>query len=110
MKPVRCAVEVRICAPDASARNIASSLTFFRPDSDDLVFRSALADDEPVSEHLKWLYGKVKFDRKVFRQLETSGVTVVVRIRVHDRQVLLAPEALLLMHRFHLTTEIQVSK
>ena len=110
MKPVRCAVEVRVCAPTASARDIASRLPFFLPDCDDLVFRSALAPEEPATEHLKWLYGKLKFERKAFRQLEASGVAVVVRIRAHDRHLVLAPEALLLMHQLHLTTELHLSK
>ena len=75
-----------------------------------MVFRSALAADQPVSEHLKWLYGVLQHQRKFFRQLEASGVSVVVSIRVHDRQLHLPPEALLLMHQFHLPTELQLSK
>src|SRR5689334_10947412 len=106
-------VEVRISCPDASARSIVSGIGFsswFRSDNGDLVFRSALTPEQPVSEHLKWLYGSLKFERKLFRKLEASGVSVVVCIRAHDRRLHLPPEALLLMHMLHLPTELQLSK
>jgi len=110
MKSPTSSAEIRIRRPDASARNIASAVSFFQPDGDDLVFRSALPADQPVSEHLTWLYGMLQHQRKFFRQLEASGVSVVVSIRIHDRHLQLPPEALLLMHQFHLPTELQLSK
>jgi hypothetical protein len=110
MKSPASSVELRIRRPDASARNIASAIGFFQPDGGDLIFRSALAADIPVAEHLKWLYGMLQHKRRLFRRLEASGVSVVVSIRVHDRQLQLPPGALLLMHQFHLLTELQFSK
>jgi hypothetical protein len=99
--------EVRVCRPNASARSMLSGIGFFQPEGDDLVFRSALTGDASVSEHLKWLYGMLKCERKVFRQLEASGTSVVVVIRPHERKLHLTPEALLLMHQFHLSTEVR---
>src|SRR4051812_13728983 len=98
--PAWAPVEIRIGHPGPLARDIASRVSFFQPDGDDLVFRSWLAADQPVSGHLKWLHMMLQHDRKFFRQLEASGVYVVVSIRAQSREFSLAPESLLLMHQF----------
>ena len=110
MKPFTSLVEIHILSPNASARSIASGVSFFQPDGDDMVFRSALSSETPVGEHLKWLYGMLQHHRKLFKQLDASGVSMVVAIRVHDRTLDLQPEALLLMHQFHLPTKIELSR
>lgn len=110
MKAPTCHVEIRIRRPDASARNIALAVGAFAPDGEDLVFVSALRAEEPAAAHLKWLYSMLQHHRKVFRQLEASGAPAVVCVRIFERHLQLPPEAILLMHQFHLGTEIQLSK
>lgn len=108
--PTLAPVEIRIGCPGPLSRDIASRVSFFKPDGNDLVFPSWLAADKPIDEHLKWLYGMLQHERKFFRRLEASGVSIVVFIRSQNRELSLTPEALLLMHKFHLPTEVIFSK
>ena len=66
-------VEIRILSPGNRLQSVQSHFeTWFVPEGSDLVFRSALAPELSVSEHLKWFYGMLQFHRKFIRQLEKS--------------------------------------
>ncbi len=110
--PAWAPVEIRICQPDQiSADAIRRRFpAFFHPDGDDFVFRSSLDRDASISDHLKWLYGRIKDERKAFRQFEASGVAAVICIRAQDRQFRIEPESLLLAHQFHLPIEVRLTK
>src|SRR5690348_8026979 len=95
---------------DAAERIMKKFPTFFHAEGSDLVFRSALDDTYSVGDHLKWLFGMLKFDGKFFRQMEASGVPAVLVIRTHTRPLCVEPEAMLLPHKLHLTTEIHLTK
>ena len=101
-------VEVRVLRPGERTSSIQTHFggSWFVPDKDDLVFRSPLAVELCVSEHLKWLHSMLEHHRKFIRQLEASGLSVVCRVQVRERTVTLEPEALLLAHQLHLPTEI----
>ncbi len=100
-------VEVRILNPGDRAQAIVSEFeTWFVPDGSDLVFRSLLAPELSVSDHLKWFHGMLEFRRKFIRQLEESGIRTVVRISVREHSFVIEPEAVFLAHQLHLTTEI----
>jgi len=101
-------VEVRILCPGDRAQSVQTHFeTWFVPDGSDLVFKSALASELSVSEHLKWFHGMLQFHRKFIRQLEGSGIRSVVRISVRERSFTIEPEAVFLAHQLHLTTEIE---
>lgn len=89
---------------------MVSDVSFFRAEGEDLVFRSALVGECSVSEHLKWLHAMLQHESKRFRQLAASGASVVVCVRIHESKLRLPPEALLLMHRFQIPIELQLSK
>ena len=76
-------------------------------DRQDFVFQSRLDLGAELSDHLKWLHGILQFERKWLRQLQEAGVEIVCRIRVRARELVIEPEALLLMHQLHLRTEIE---
>ena len=106
----KCNVEVRIISPGPRACSItAERASWFVSDGADLVIQSRLEQDTPVSDHLKWLYGVLQFQRKQLRTLQEDGVDMVCRIRVRCRIFSIEPEALLLMHQCHLRTEISFS-
>lgn len=101
-------VQVRISRPGVRAEAIRSHFeTWFVPDGDDLVFRSPLAPELSVSDHLKWFHSMLEFHRKFIRKLEADGVHMIVHISVRGRTLSLEPEALLLAHKLHLKTEIE---
>jgi hypothetical protein len=103
----KCFVEVRIVKPGARASMFTSAQQpGFAPDGEDFVFQSRLEPDASVSEHLKWLYGILEFERKRLAKLQADGVEMVCRIRVRGRTLTIEPEALLLMHQLHLRTEV----
>ena len=105
-------VEIRVRTPDKSvAETIRRKFpTFFLVEGNDLVFRSWLAPDESVSNHLKWLHGMIQHEGAFFRKIGAAGIEVVIGIRSSTRPLCLAPEALLLAHKLHLTTEIRFGK
>src|SRR5436190_5280166 len=85
-QPTWTPVEIRIRRPDeVSADAIRRRFpTFFQSDGEDFVFRSALDEDASISDHLKWLYGMIQYERKVFRQFEAAGVSAAICIRAQD--------------------------
>jgi hypothetical protein len=103
-----CSVSVRITRPGVRASAIHEHIGLgFVSDGDDLVFRSPLAPELPVGDHLKWFHSLLQFHRKFIRNLEADGVLTTVQISVRGRTVSLEPEALLLAHQLHLRTEIE---
>lgn len=104
-------VEVRVLSPRARAQSVKANFeTWFVPDGSDLVFRSPLAPESSISEHLKWFHGMLKFRRKFIRNLEADGIQTVVCISVRDQSLTIEPEALLLAHQLHLKTQIEFRK
>jgi hypothetical protein len=99
-----CFVELRVVKAGPRASSFATA--GFTPDGEDFVFQSRLEPTDSVSEHLKWLHGIFQFERRRLRKLQEDGVDMVCRIRVRGRTVSIEPEALLLMHKCHLRTEI----
>jgi hypothetical protein len=101
-------VEVRVCRPGVRTEAVRSHFeTWFVADGDDLVFRSPLAPELPVNDHLKWFHGMLEFHRKFIRKLEADGIRTSIHISVRSRTLSLEPEALLLAHQLHLRTEIE---
>ena len=101
-------VEVRILNSGARAKSVQSHFeTWFKPEGGELVFRSALAPELSVSEHLKWFHMMLGHHRKFVRQLEEAGIQTVIRIGVRGRSLTIEPEAVFLAHQLHLKTEIE---
>lgn len=100
-------VEVCIVNPGPHAEAlIGKSKAEFTPRGDDYVLASGLEPTASVTDHLRWLHSLLDGDRKLLRKLQAEGVLIACRIRVRDRSFFLEPEALLLMHRFHLRTVV----
>ena len=101
-------VEVRVLSPGDRAQSVKAHFeTWFVPDGSDLVFRSPLAPESSISEHLKWFHSMLEFHRKFIRKLEADGVQTMVHISVRGRSLTIEPEALLLAHQLHLKTQIE---
>lgn len=100
-------VEICVVNPGVHAAVfIGKSKATFVPRGDDYVLISGLEPTASVTEHLRWLQTLLDDDRKLLRKLQAEGVLIACRIRVRDRSFFIEPEALLLMHQFHLRTVV----
>src|SRR6478609_7201183 len=100
-------VEVRIgnATPEILLQ-LGQDAGLFKPDGKDFVFRSARGAGHTISEHMVWLHGMLKFDRKKIRQAEDAGAEIVVRICLESNEVTLSPQAVLLAHSLQVPIEI----
>ncbi len=75
-------------------------LPFSGVEQGNVVVRSQLGEEVPLNDHLVWLWGMVKHERRMLKSAAASGATLTCECKVPKGQVRLLPngaEMLLLL-------------
>jgi hypothetical protein len=71
-------VELRITRLPNKASASRKSLPFAVLKGSDIIITSALAKDAPLNDHLVWLWGMVKLERRYLKSLRAEGAEITV--------------------------------
>lgn len=70
---------------------------FYRQERDALVLPSPLPAEQPLNEHLVWLWGMLQSQRRILKRLQAEGARLVVDCRA-AAPVRLQPNAAEMLH------------
>jgi hypothetical protein len=77
---------------------VQSKLAFCRIEDGVVVVRSQLAETEPLNEHLVWLWGIVKHERRVLQSAVAAGARIICECTVPKGKVCLRANGAELIH------------
>jgi hypothetical protein len=77
---------------------VQSRLAFSRMEDGIVVIRSQLAETEPLNEHLVWLWGIVKHERRVLQSAVAAGARIVCECTVPKGKIRLRANGAELIH------------
>ena len=78
--------------------SVQSKLKFSALHGRDVIIRSALGTDASLNEHLVWLWGLVKHERRVLKKVAAEGARIVCSCRVPKGEIRLLPNAAEMLH------------
>ena len=91
-------VEVVISGLSARAELIRSKLAFSVIKRGDVVIRSQLAPEIPLNEHLVWLWGVLKHERRFIKTLQDEGGTLLCMCKVPKGKASILPNGAEMLH------------
>jgi len=92
------AVEVVISGLSARAESISSKLASSAIERGNVVIRSQLSPEYPLNDHLVWLWGFLKHERRFIKTLQEEGGTIVCKCKVPKGTVRILPNAAEMLH------------
>lgn len=72
---------VEISNVKSRQESIVCKIAFAEAEKDVVMIRSALAGDVLLNEHLVWLWGRLKHERRYLKNLQQDGAILTVRIK-----------------------------
>src|SRR5690349_440099 len=91
-------VALRISGAGPYAETLRSKLPFSKVENGSVVVRSELAPGMPLNEHLVWLWGIVKHERRVLKTAVASGASISCECVVSKGSVQLLPNGAEMLH------------
>ncbi|RII24978.1 MAG: hypothetical protein CXR30_19415 [Geobacter sp.] len=90
-------VEVRISgAPEKE--KIQSKLAFSAIVKGDVIIQSRLESDATLNDHLVWLWGMLKNERRFLKTLQAEGARISCHCTTSKREIHLLPNAAEMIH------------
>ncbi len=89
---------IRFIGASARAEAICAKIAAIEIGRGDLVLRSRLAADRPLNEHLVWLWGMLKHQRRYLKNLQLQGIRVVCECEVPHGSVHILPNSAEMLH------------
>lgn len=87
---------------------IAKKFPFTEISKGNVVMESALSPEYSLNDHLVWLWGKVKNERRFIKNLQDNGVTIVCRCRANKDEVKILPNGAEMLHLLGATLEVDI--
>ncbi len=75
-----------------------SKLPILRTRDSSLVLESPLPEDAPLNDHLVWLWGMLKHERRKLKSLAASGASLVCRYRTKRGEIHILPNGAEMLH------------
>ncbi len=72
--------------PTAASAN-RKALPFAPVEGTTIIVKSQLASDLPLNDHLVWLWGMLKYERRYIKGLQSEGANIVVHAKGFRGQV-----------------------
>ena len=91
-------VALRISGAGTYAETVRSKLPFSKVEGSSVVVRSQLAEEVPLNEHLVWLWGMLKHERRVLKTAVASGATISCECVVPKGPLQLLPNGAEMLH------------
>ena len=90
--------EVRVSGLPNRKESIRERLPGAVAEQGEVVMRSPLEPSSPLNEHLVWLWGKLKHQRRFLKNLRQEGGKLTCRCKVPKGEVSLLPNAAEMLH------------
>lgn len=90
--------EVRVSGLSNRRESIRERLAGSVIERGDVVIRSQLEPSKPLNEHLVWLWGTLKHERRFLKTLQQEGGKLTCRCKVSKGDILLLPNAAEMLH------------
>ena len=91
-------VALKISGAGTYAETVRSKLPFSKVEEGSVVVRSQLAAGAPLNDHLVWLWGMVKHERRVLKTAVAGGATISCECVVPKGPVQLLPNGAEMLH------------
>ena len=92
------AAELKIYEARTYAEIVRSKLPFSRLENGVVIFQSQLGSEASLNEHIVWLWGMVKNERRVLKSAIASGARIICECSVQKGQIRLLPNASEMLH------------
>ncbi len=89
-------------AVSASRKPLAAS----RREGRDLVVESALPATAPLNDHLVWLWGMLKHERRYLKSLQNEGANFEIQVPADRKRIQIKPNAAEMLHLLGITLTI----
>jgi hypothetical protein len=100
--------EVRVSGVSDRKESIREQLPFAVIEQGDVVIRSWLEPSEPLNDHLIWLWGSLKHQRRFLKNIQQCGGKLVCRCKVPKGRVHLRPNAAEMLHLLEMELVLEV--
>lgn len=100
-------IEVRISGVSSRTESICERLPFSVVEQGDVVVRSQLKSSSSLNEHLVWLWGMLKPQRKFLKDLQQQGGTIVCRCKFPSSDIHLLPNGAEMLHLLNMELVIE---
>jgi hypothetical protein len=81
-------------------------LPYSHLDGKDIVFDSALPEDAPLNDHLVWMWGSLKANRRYLKSLQAEGAVFTISAPATRRPIELKPNGAEMLHLLGITLVI----
>jgi len=102
------AAEVRVSGLTNRKEYIRERLAGAVIEQGDVVVRSPLDSSKPLNEHLVWLWGMLKHQRRFLKNLQQEGGKLTCRCTVPKGGVTLLPNAAEMLHLLEMELVLEV--
>ena len=89
---------IRFVDSSARAEAIRAKVPGAEIERGDVVLRSRLAPDQPLNEHLVWLWGMLKHQRRYLKNIQSQGIGVICECRVSPGSIRILPNGAEMLH------------
>ena len=91
-------VEIRVIGLPNRTDSIRERLPFSVIEHGDVVIHSQIELSKPLNDHLIWLWGILKHQRRFLKSLQTEGGKLICQCQVSKGNVHLLPNAAEMLH------------
>ncbi len=102
------AARIIIFAPETRIPAIVSKLPGAVADEGKAVISSALKHDSSLNDHLVWLWGMLKHERRFINNLKTEGVRILCECEARKGEIKLFPNGAEMLHLLGAELEVKV--
>jgi len=92
------AAAVRFIGASTRAEAIRARVAGIEIERGDLVLRSRLAPDQPLNDHLVWLWGMLKQQRRYLKGLQLQGIRMICECEVPHGSIRILPNSAEMLH------------
>jgi len=78
--------------------SVVRQVPFAEAEKDFVVIRSALTADASINEHLMWLWGRLKHERKYLKGIQQDGAVLTCKIRGANANIEIFPNGAEMLH------------
>ena len=100
--------EIRVTGVSTRRESIRERLPGAVIEQADVLVRSPLESSKPLNEHLVWLWGMLKHQRRFLKNLQREGGKLICRCKVPKGGVTLLPNAAEMLHLLEMELVLEV--
>jgi hypothetical protein len=103
------AAAVRFIGASTGAEAIRAKVAGIEIERGDLVLRSRLAPDQPLNDHLVWLWMTLKQQRRYLKSLQLQGIRMICECAVPRGSIHILPNSAEMLHLLGIELVIDAS-